>query len=429
VAHGLLRTIAIMDIPRSSSVKRNKLIKRAIYAVLLCAAILATTLGLSRLKPAAPPIDASTVWPDTVKRGPMVRQVRGLGTLVPKDVLWIPAVTQGRVERILMKPGAKVEPDTVLLVLSNPELELEALDAEYQVKAAEAEYADLEVKLESQTLTQQAEVARIESDYQQSKLKADRDELLAKEGLAADLDVKLSKSTTEQLSQRHSIEQKRLDIQAKSNEAQLAVQRAQIDKLAALAKLRRNEVEALKVRAGTAGVLQELPVQVGQQLAAGTIIAKVAQPEHLQAELKVPETQVKDVKIGQPVQVDTRNGVIPGSVCRIDPAVREGTVTVDVALEGALPEGARPDLSVEGIIEIERLADVIYMGRPAFGQPNSTVGMFRIEKDGKTAVRTTVKLGRSSVNTIEVVEGLKPGDRVILSDTSSYDSYDRIELR
>ncbi len=423
--------MAIMDIPRSSSVRRNKLIRRTIYGVLLCAAILVTTLGLSRLKPAAPPIDASTVWPDTVKRGPMVRQVRGLGTLVPKDVLWIPAVTTGRVERILMRPGegAKVTPDTVLLVLSNPELELQALDAEYQVKAAQAEYADLEVRLESQQLTQQAEVARIESDYQQSKLKADRDELLAKEGLTADLSLRLSKATTEQLGQRHAIEEKRLDIQAKSNEAQLAVQRAQIDKLAALAKLRRNQVEALKVRAGAAGVLQELPVQVGQQLAAGSIIAKVAQPEHLQAELKVPETQVKDVALGQPVQVDTRNGVIPGRVSRIDPAVREGTVTVEVALEGALPPGARPDLSVEGIIEIERLTDVVFMGRPAFGQPNSTVGMFRIEKDGKTAVRVTVKLGRSSVNTIEVVDGLKPGDRVILSDTSSYDSYDRIELR
>ncbi len=425
----MLLTMATMDIPRSSSVRRNKLIKQTIYAVVVCAAILLTTLGLSRLKPAAPPIDASTVWPDTVKRGPMVRQVRGLGTLVPKDVLWIPAVTPGRVERILMRPGAKVEPDTVLLVLNNPELELQALDAEYEVKAAQAKYADLEVQLESQKLTQQAEVARIESDYQQSKLKADRDELLAKEGLTADLNLRLSKSTTEQLGQRHAIEEKRLDIQAKSNEAQLAVQRAQIDKFEAVAKLRRNEVEALKVRAGAAGVLQELPVQVGQQLAAGSIIAKVAQPEHLQAELKVPETQVKDVAIGQPVQVDTRNGVIPGTVARIDPAVREGTVTVDVALEGALPPGARPDLSVEGIIEIERLTDVVFMGRPAFGQPNSTVGMFRIEKDGKTAVRVTVKLGRSSVNTIEVVEGLKPGDRVILSDTSSYDSYDRIELR
>jgi len=429
VAHRLLLMKANMDIPRSSSVRRNRLIKRTIYGVLLCAAILVTTLGLSRLKPAAPPIDASLVWPDTVKRGPMVRQVRGLGTLVPKDVLWIPAVTSGRVERILMRPGAKVEPGTVLLVLNNPELELQALDAEYQVKAAQAKYADLEVQLESQKLTQQAEVARIESDYQQQKLRADRDELLAKEGLTADLNLRLSKSTAEQLGQRHKIEVKRLDIQAKSNEAQLAVQRAEIDKLVALAQLRRNEVEALKVRAGAAGVLQELPVQVGQQLAAGTIIAKVAQPEHLQAELKVPETQVKDVKIGQPVQVDTRNGVIPGSVSRIDPAVREGTVTVDVALEGALPDGARPDLSVEGIIEIERLTDVVYMGRPAFGQPNSTVGMFRIEKDGKTAVRVAVKLGRSSVNTIEVVEGLKPGDRVILSDTTSYDSYDRIELR
>ncbi|HXK58479.1 MAG TPA: HlyD family efflux transporter periplasmic adaptor subunit [Acidobacteriota bacterium] len=425
----LMPAKAIMDIPRSSSVKRKKLIRRAIFLVLLGVAVLLTSLGLSRLKPAAPAVEASTIWPDTVKRGPMVRQVRGLGTLVPKDVLWIPAVTSDRVERILMRPGAKVGPDTILLVLSNPELELQALDAEYAVKAAEAEYNGLKVRLESQQLTQQAELARIQSEFYQSKLQADRDEMLAKEGLLADLTLHLSRSTSEQLEQRQRIEEKRLEIQAKSNEAELAVQRAQIDKLRALAELRRSEVEALKVRAGAAGVLQELPVQVGQQLAAGTIIAKVAQPERLHAELKVPETQVKDVAIGQPAQIDTRNGIIPGTVSRIDPAVREGTVTVDVDLIGELSPGARPDLSVEGIIEIERLADVVYVGRPAFGQPNSTVGMFRIEEDGKTAVRVPVKLGRSSVNTIEIVEGLKPGDRVILSDTSSYDGYDRIRLK
>jgi HlyD family secretion protein len=400
-----------------------------VYGAVLSAGVLLAALGLSRLKSAAPTVDASTVWLDTVKRGPMVRQVRGLGTLAPKDILWIPAATPGRVERILMRPGARVEPETVLLVLSNPQLELEALNAEHEVTSAEAELTGLEVQLESQRLTQRAELARVQSECQQVKATADRNELLAREGLVADLDLQLSKLAFQQLLERQAIEEKRLAIQAQANEARLAVQRAEVERLAAAASLRRSEVKALRVRAGAAGVLQELPVEVGEQLAAGAILAKVAQPEHLQAELKVPETQVKDVAIGQRVEIDTRNGVIPGTVARIDPAVREGAVTVDVALDGTLPPGARPDLSVEGIIEIERLSDVVYVGRPAFGQPNSVIGMFRLEADGKTAGRVTVKLGRGSVTTIEIVEGLRPGDRVILSDTSAYDAYDRIELR
>ncbi len=418
-----------MDIQRSSSVKRMKIIKRVVFGVIVILVAVAATFGLYRLKPAAAPVERSAVWLDTVKRGPMVRDVRGLGTLVPEDVLWIPAVREGRIERIFVKPGATVEPGTILLVLTNPELELQALDAEYQVKAAEAHYSDLEVQLEGQQLNQQAELARITSEYQQQKLRYERDELLAKEKLLAQLDLYMSKSNAETLGQRHEIEKRRFDIQGKSSAAQLAVQRAEIDKLRALAQLRRTEVEALRVRAGARGVLQEMPAQVGQQVSAGTILARVAQPERLKAELKVPETQVKDVMTGQPVAVDTRNGVIPGVVERIDPAVREGTVTVDVKLTGPLPVGARPDLSVEGTIQIERLADVIFVGRPAFGQPNSTVGMFRLEKDGKTAVRALVRLGRSSVNTIEVVEGLTPGDQVILSDTTAYDEHDRIELR
>ncbi len=406
-----------------------KIIKRVVFGLVVILIAGAATFGLYSLKPAAAPVERSSVWLDTVKRGPMVREVRGLGTLVPEDVLWIPAVREGRIERILVKPGATVESETILLVLSNPELELQALEAEYQVKAAEAHYSDLEVQLEGQELNQQAELARITSEYQQQKLKYERDELLAKEKLLAQLDLFMSKSNAETLGQRHEIEKRRFDIQGKSSEAQLAVQRAEIDKLKALASLRRTEVLALRVRAGARGVLQEMPAQVGQQVSAGTILARVAQPERLKAELKVPETQVKDVMKGQPVAVDTRNGVIPGVVERIDPAVREGTVTVDVKLTGPLPAGARPDLSVEGTIQIERLADVVYVGRPAFGQPNSTVGMFRLEKDGKTAVRALVRLGRSSVNTIEVVEGLTPGDQVILSDTTAYDEHDRIELR
>lgn len=416
-----------MDIPRQGAARR-RLIRRITYGSVVAAAIPLITVGLSRLKPAAPTVERSTVWTDAVKRGPMTREVRGLGTLVPEEILWIPAITDGRVERILVRPGAAVKPDTVLLVLSNPELELAALEAEYQVKAAEAKYQDLKVQLESQRLTQQAEVARIQSEYHQAKLKADRDEALAKEGLVPDLDLKISVATADELSNRHRIEQKRLAIQSDSVEAQLAVQRAEVDKLRALAQLKRDQVEDLRVRSGAVGVLQELPVEVGQQVAAGTILAKVAQPERLKAELKIPETQAKDVQLGQKVAVDTRNGVIPGRVSRIDPAVREGTVTVDVRLQGELPQGARPDLSVDGTIELEHLADIVYVGRPAFGQPNSTVGLFKLEPDGKGANRVQVKLGRTSVNTIEILEGLRPGDHVILSDMSAWDAHDRIRL-
>jgi HlyD family secretion protein len=337
-------------------------------------------------------------------------------------------VTDGRVQRIYIRPGTAVKPDTVILTLGNPELETQTLDAEYQVKAAEAKYIDLKVQLDSQTLTQQAEVARIESEYQQARLKADRDAELHRQNLLADISLRLSEATAEELWKRLQIEKERLKIKKDSNEAQLAVQRAEIDKLRALHRLKQSQVEALKVRAGTAGVLQELLVQEGQQLAAGTMLAKVVQPAKLKAELKIAETQAKDIVIGQPAYIDTRNGIIPGRVSRIDPAAKEGTVTVDVHLEGELPPGARPDLSVDGTIEIERLADVLYVGRPAFGQPNSTVSMFKISEDGKAASRVQVKLGRSSVNTIEVVEGLREGDQVILSDMSAWDAVDKIRL-
>lgn len=417
-----------MDVPRKGAA-RKRLIRRITVGSIVLAAVPLITVGLSRLKPAAPTVERSTVWPDTVKRGPMVREVRGLGTLVPEEILWIPAITDGRVERILVRPGAAVKADTVLLVLKNPELEQAALDAEYQVKAAEARYKDLRVQLESQRLTQQAEVAKIASEYHQAELKADRDKALAKEGLLPDLDLKISVNTAEELSSRHRIEEKRLLIQSDSVDAQLAVQRAEIDKLRALAELKRSQVGALHVRAGAGGVLQELPVQVGQQVTAGFILAKVVQPERLKAELKIPETQAKDVQIGQKALIDTRNGVIPARVSRIDPAVREGTVTVDAKLEGELPQGARPDLSVDGTIELEHLDDVVYVGRPAFGQPNSTISLFKLDKEGNGANRVQVKLGRASVNTIEVVEGLRPGDQVILSEMSTWDAYDRIRLK
>ncbi|MBI3279916.1 MAG: efflux RND transporter periplasmic adaptor subunit, partial [Acidobacteria bacterium] len=412
-----------MDVPRIGA-RRNKIIRRTIAAVILVCAIPLITWGLSRLKPAAPTVELATVWPDTVKRGPMIRQVRGLGTLVPEDVLWIPADSDGRVERIYVRPGAQVKPDTILIELSNPDLELSANDLEWQVKAAEAAYTDLRVRLESQKLDQQANTARVQSEYVQAKLKADLEEQLRKEGLTSELNQKLTRATADELANRHELEKKRLEISSESIEAQLAAQRVQIQKLRAQYELKKTQVVQLKVRAGTAGVLQQLgidqthPIEVGQRVTPGTILAKIAQPWKLKAELKIPETQAKDILIGQLAEIDTRNGIIRGRASRIDPAVQNGTVTVDVRLEGELPAGARPDLSVDGTIELERLNDVIYVGRPVFGQQNSTVSLFRIDSSGKEAQRVQVKFGRTSVNTIEVLEGLRVGDRVILSDMS-----------
>jgi HlyD family secretion protein len=416
-----------MDIPRKGAA-RSRLIRRIGYGSAVLVAIPLITIGLNRLKPAAPTVERATVWIDAVKRGPMTREVRGLGTLVPEEILWIPAVTDGRVERILVQPGAPLTPDTVLLVLNNPDLELAALEADYQVKAAEARYKDLKVQLESQRLTQAASVASIQSSYSQAKLKAERDTNLAKEGLMVELDHKASVAAAEDLGNRLQVEKQRLDMLPDSVDAQLAVQKGEIERCRGVAQLKRNQVAALRVRAGAAGVLQELPLQAGQRVAAGTILAKVVQPERLKAELKIAETQAKDVQIGQKVLVDTRNGVIPASVSRIDPAVREGFVTVDAKLEGALPQGARPDLSVDGTIELEHLSDIIYVGRAVSAQPHSVVGLFKLDADGKGATRVRVKLGRGSVNTIEVLEGLHPGDQVVLSDMSQWDAQDRIRL-
>lgn len=417
-----------MDIIRKDA-NRRKWIRRLAVVGVLAVVIPAITVSLAKLKPAAPVVEGGAVWPDTVKRGQMIRQVHGLGTLVAEEILWIPATTDGRVDKILIRPGALVSPDTVILTLTNPELDLSVLEQEYQVKASEARLLDLKVQLDSQTLTQQSELAQIESAYTQAKLRLDRDEAMFKEQLIVELNVKLSRDTVAQLDRRMQIERERLKIKKDSVEAQLAVQRADIDKLKAIFALRKNQLSQLTVRAGSAGVLQELPVQVGQRVPAGTILAKVAQPSRLKAELKVPETQVKEVVIGQFAEIDTRNGIIPGRVSRIEPAAKEGTVLVEVRLEGALPLGARPDLSVDGVIEIEKLRDVVHMARPAFGQQDSAVSMFKIDKDGKGAIRVQVKLGRTSVNTVEIREGLAVGDRVILSDMSAWDAYDRIALK
>lgn len=417
-----------MDIQRKKTGARSRRFRTVIYAVIGLSTVALITLGVSRLKPAAPTVERGTLLIDTVKRGQMLRQVRGNGTLVPEDVRVIAASTQGRVERILVQPGTEVSAGTLLIELSNPELQQSSVDAEYQLRAAEADYNNLKVKLESDRMNQQVVAAGVHSEYEQAKLQLDTDETLAKDGLVAPLTLKLSRVRLAELANRYNLEQKRLDVSVKSAQAQLASQQARISQLQALLKLKQSQVGTLGVVAGTSGVLQQMQVEVGQQVTPGTNLARVVEPQHLKAELKIAETQAKDIHLGQQAEIDTRNGVIPGHVSRIDPAAQQGTVTVDVALDGQLPQGARPDLTVDGTVELERLDNVIYVGRPAFGQSQSAVTMFKLEADGKAAVRVPVKLGRSSVNTIEVLEGLQPGDQVILSDTAAWDAFNRILL-
>ncbi len=416
-----------MDVPRKSAA-RNKKIKRIVFGIIGLIAIGVTTKVLAGLKPAAPSVERAQVWLDTVKRGPMLRQVRGLGTLVPETPWTIPALTDGRIVKRLALPGIVVNPETVLLVMDNPELQQALVDTEWKLRAGEAELNNLQVKLESDRLNQQATAANIETQAHTAKLEADRDEELRKFGLIADIQAKKSTATAEDLANRDKIEKERLKINVDAIKAQLAVQKATVEQLRALYELKKSQVQQLNVKAGVHGVLQQVAVDVGQRVTAGTLLAKVVQPENLKAELKVPETQAKDVAIGQAASVDTRNGVIDGKVSRIDPAAVNGTVTVDVKLEGTLPQGARPDLSVDGTIEIEKLTDVLYVGRPTFGQPNSTISLFKLDPDNKGATRVQVKLGRSSVSTIEILGGLNIGDQVILSDMTTWDAYERIRL-
>lgn len=416
-----------MDVPRHG-VARKKKIRRIIYIVLALSTIPLITLGLSRLKPAAPTVERATVVMDTVKRGPMVRQVRGLGTLVPLEIRWIPAFTSGRVEKRLVLPGTEVNPDTVLFELSNPQVEQSLMEAESQLRSAEAEYENRKVELNSALLNQEAQVATVQADYSQAKLLAESNETLAKESLISELVLKQSKMRAQELATRLELEQRRLKMNREVLKTQLAVQEAQLEQRRALVALRRQEVDRLRVRAGMSGVVQQLAVEVGQQVTPGTNLARVADLTRLKAEVRIAETQVKDIGIGLSATIDTRNGFIPGKVIRVDPAAQNGTVTVDVALEGELPRGARPDMSVDGTIELERLDDVIKVQRPAFGQEKSTISLFKLEPDGQHATRTQVTLGRSSVTEIEIVSGLQPGDRVILSDTSQWDNVDRIRL-
>jgi HlyD family secretion protein len=418
-----------MDIKRPAKSKLKKRIRVGVFGLLGIAALGGITFALARLKPAAPSVERSTLLIDTVERGLMIRQVRGIGTLVPQLTRWVPAPADGRVEKILVEPGVEVRADTVIAELSNPQMEQQAMDADFQLKAAQADEENLRVRLESDNMTQQAAIATIKSEYSQARLQLDTDEVLAKQGLVPDITIKVSRVRVLDIANRLKVEQDRVAVSAKSAKAQINAQQSRIQQLRALAKLKRDQVDALKVRAGTNGVLQQVSVQVGQQVTPGLNMARVADPASLKAELKVAETQVKDIRLGQPVEVDTRNGVIQGRVSRIDPAAREGTFTVDAALTGPLPASARPDLSVDGTIELERLENVLHVGRPAFGQSQSTVTMFRVTPDGREAVRTPVALGRNSVNTIEILNGLREGDQVILSDTSAWDNYNRIRLQ
>ncbi|MFZ0773001.1 MAG: HlyD family efflux transporter periplasmic adaptor subunit [Candidatus Sulfotelmatobacter sp.] len=392
--------------------------------------LVGVTVAVARLKPAAPEVERSTVWTDTVKRGPMLRQVRGLGSLIPSQefIRQIPAETEATVVRIRMLPGSEVKADTILLDMSNPQVEQAAVDAALQLKAAEAGYQSLRVKLQSDLMTQKAGAATVTADYSQAKLQAETDKALYDLGVISGLAYKNSKSKADELTTRNHIEDDRLDINQKAIVTQLAEQQAKVEEIRALDELKQKQLDALKVRAGIEGVLVDLPLQVGQHVLPGTMLAKVVQPDHLIAELKVAETQARDVQIGQPALIDTHNGTVSGSVMRVDPGVQNGTVTVDVKLTGELPKGARPALSVDGTVDLERLNDVLYVGRPAFGQENSTVSLFKLDSDSKGAVRVPVKVGRASVNSIQILEGLHEGDTVILSDMSRSDNTDRIRL-
>ena len=390
--------------------------------------ILLIALGVSRLEPATPTVDRSILWIDTVKRGAMVREVRGTGALVPEDTRWIPATTMGRVERMVLRPGTTVDPPTVILELSNPALEQELQDSQLKLKSAEANLTTLRVQLETEQLQQQATTASIEADYKKALMQADVNEQLAAKQLVSALILRQSRLDAQQLAVRYEIATKQASKTAESMHARLAAQESDTDQIRALMQLKARQVNELHVRAGVHGVLQLVPVEVGQQVAPGTNLARVADPSRLKAELKIPETQAKDIQIGQRVSIDTRNGIIAGEVGRVDPSVLNGTVTVDVTLRGALPKGARPDLTVDGTIELERVSDAIYVGRPASAQEQTAMTLFMVHSDG-TASRVPVRIGRSSVNAVEVVSGLQAGDQVILSDMSALNDVDRVRLQ
>lgn len=417
----------MVDIARPD-IARAKRVRRIAYGVGTGVVVILITVGVSRLEPAAPGVDRDTVFTDTVQRGEMLRQVRGTGTLVPEEIRWISAVTNSTVERIVLRPGVTVGPDTVIVELSNPQLEQSALEARLQLEAAQARYKSRQVELDRDVLTQRATVATAEQALTLAEYEASLDEELFKDELVSELQLRQKQAAANQQRIQHQIEEQRLAILIDSVETQLAAEQADVDRLETIYRLRQAEVADLRVTAGVAGVLQEVPLEEGASVTPGTNLARVGDPLRLMAELRIAETQARDVQIGQPASIDTRNGVIPGHVIRIDPAVQNGTVTVDVSLDGALPRGARPDLTVDGTVELERLVDVVHVGRPVYGQEESVITLFKLQPGSNEAVRTRVALGRSSVNLIEVREGLQPGDQVVLSDMSQWDAFDRIQL-
>src|SRR5713226_1273811 len=418
-----------MDISRPD-IKKKKMRRQFILAGCGVVALAVVALFVTRLKPAAPEVDRATVWTDTVKRGPLLRQVRGPGTLVPREdkIRLIPAETEATVVRIRVLPGAKVEPNTLLMDLVDPQVQQELLDAQLQLKAAQADLTNVRAKLQSDLMTQRAAAATVGADHSQAQLQSQTDKSLYDLGVISGLTYSASKGKADELTTRNDLEKQRLTLNEKAIETQLAVQQTKVQQAQALLGLKQKQLDALSVRAGISGVLVDLPHQVGELVAQGTTLAKVVQPDQLKASLKIAETQARDIQIGQPAEVDTHNGVIPGKVMRIDPAVVNGTVTVDVELAGALPQGARPDLSVDGTIDLDRMANVIYVGRPAFGNENSKIDLFKLGADGTTALRVPVKVGRASVNSIQVLEGLQEGDTVILSDMSRWENTDKIRL-
>jgi len=406
-----------------------KLMRRIVIAVVLLLGVAVAAYALTRLRPAAPSVDGASLFSDTVKRGDLLRAVHGVGTLVPEDIQWIPALNTARVSKIILHPGATVKADSIVLELSNPELERDTLDAEYQLKAAEAQFQSVKAQVGSDILNQRAAAAAVRSEYEQSKIQHAVDEKMLEQRLGAEVTAQLSKVKEDQLAIRAQLEEARSKNAEDTAAAKIAAEKSHVDQQRALYNLRRSQLQALHVRAGINGVLQLVPVEVGQSVAPGTNLARVADPKKLKAQIKIAETQANELSPGMKSTIDTRNGIVAGRVSRIDPSVQNGTVTVDISIDEALPNGARPDLSVDGTIEIENLKNILYVGRPAFGQPQTTVGLFKMNEDGTEAVRTSVKLGRFSVSSVEVLQGLKEGDRVILSDTSALSSYERIRLK
>jgi HlyD family secretion protein len=417
------------DIARDPSFLKRRRLRRIAYAIAGILVIITVSMALARMEPAAPSVEVDTLLRDTVRRGPLVRQVRGIGTLVPEDTRWIPSTTDGRVERILLRPGAEVGPETVIGELSNPQVEQEAQNARLQLQSAQAQLENLRVQYENDLLTQESQAAALQAEFEQARMDSEAKDALAKEKLVSELERRQAALRAATLKKRVELEQKRLDSARESVDARLRVQRATVDQMRSVVDLQESRLASLRVRPGFSGVLQQVPVEVGQRVGPGANLARVADPSRLKAELRIPETWAKDVEVGQSAEIDTRSGVIAGRISRKDPAAANGTLLVDVSLTDPLPRGAVPDLSVDGTVQLQRLEDVLFVGRPSLGQENSTVGLFKVTAQGREAERVQVKFGMSSVNSIQVTSGLREGDEVILSDMSNWDAFDKVRLR